>query len=527
MKYLISIISNYQLLEAILYKQRVLKDDETVLMIGEPLSVKYKNYAVLKKYFSDVIPFNISCNYADGYEDKRHYFDKLLKSHGFKLKDFDEIIVSAAHHAFGIYLNQKGRNFIFMEDGAGMLSRSEHLKKVETDIHESRGKAMASLGLFNGSNKYVKEIICDFSRQAAPFSPPDNARDFSVERAMRDIGDEEKEFIIKFFLNRARVDIPKNSAVIFTEYLAHLRIIPFEYQCKIYQYLCDYFLTGYNIVFKPHPDDLLYYGLLFKDAFIIRERFPAEILPYVFNNKPSLIAGISTTSIHNIKYAFDNILSFDFGCRRVSVIDSFHSYYIALKIIENLGIYKSFRPIGAYMPLIDNMIAFGGIDMAGFHAEKGASLGASGLFIIDNITDIASKEDIINILDKAGGDCAAVFINSLKDICFYHKDRTDIYKHIIPIRIYKELLRENQVYEDDEPDTIYIWTKNENIKRKICAMSIEKTLGYTGIKIKKEAMTEESLRIAVLEGILEATEKRLLYEIEKNKKTPENVSAKE
>ncbi|MDE7169747.1 MAG: hypothetical protein K2N67_06075, partial [Mucispirillum sp.] len=510
-----------------LYEQTVLKDEETVLMIGEPLTVKYKNYAALKKYFTDIIPFNISCNYADGYEDKRPYFDKLLKSHGFKLKDFDTVIVAAAHHAFGIYLNQKGRDFIFMEDGAGMFSRSESLKKIETGIHKSRGNAAAKLGLFDGSNKYVKEIICDFSRQAAPFSPPDNALDFSAERALRDIGDEEKEFIIKFFLNKASIDIPKNSAVIFTEHFANLKIMSFEYQCKIYQYLCDYFLTGYNLAFKPHPDDLLYYGLLFKDAFIIRERFPAEILPYVFNNKPSLIAGISTTSIHNIKYAFDNMLSFDEGCRSVSVIDSFHSYYIALKIIENLGIYKNFIPIGAYMPIIDNMIAFGGIDMAGFHAETGASLGASGLFIMDNITDTASKEDIINILDNADRDSIAVFINSLNDICFYHEDRTDIYKHIIPIRIYKELLRENQVYEDDEPDTIYIWTKNENIKRKICAMSIEKTLGYTGIKIKKEAMTEEGLRIAVLEGILEATEKRLIHEIEKNKKTPENVSAKE
>ena len=52
-------------------------------------------------------------------------------------------------------------------------------------------------------------------------------------------------------------------------------------------------------------------------------------------------------------------------------------------------------------------------------------------------------------------------------------------------------------------------------------MNVTKELDYTGIEISVTPMTDEQQRIKILEGILEATEKRLLYYIERVKQLEE------
>lgn len=49
-------------------------------------------------------------------------------------------------------------------------------------------------------------------------------------------------------------------------------------------------------------------------------------------------------------------------------------------------------------------------------------------------------------------------------------------------------------------------------------MNIEKTLSHTGVKVSKVTLSPEQEKIKMLEGILAATERRLLYYIEKEKK---------
>ena len=92
-----------------------------------------------------------------------------------------------------------------------------------------------------------------------------------------------------------------------------------------------------------------------------------------------------------------------------------------------------------------------------------------------------------------------------------------------PIVLSKELFGEKKedFYADLDDDVIYIYSKNKEVMKLIDEINIEKNLQHTGISINKMNLTPEQERIKILEGILAATERRLLYYIEKEKQVNE------
>ena len=86
--------------------------------------------------------------------------------------------------------------------------------------------------------------------------------------------------------------------LLLTQQFANLGQLTFSEQILIYQTLFDYFLENRKVLIKPHPDDILYYHRLFPEAEILREVFPAELLPMAFDRLPESICTISSTGIN-------------------------------------------------------------------------------------------------------------------------------------------------------------------------------------------------------------------------------------
>ena len=499
---LISVISNYQLLEAIVYKINKLKNDDVVLLIGETLLWKYPNYQDLTKYFKDVIPFEISVPYnGTKLENTYYYFDDLLKEYGYDFSKFDEIYCAAAHLRFGVFLALNNIEFIYMEDGAGMLSKFQHLYKIEYDRHPSKTTEIEKLGLFSGKNKLINRVIADMSRQLDSIDKSYNVEDFSISKALKQLETKDIDIILKVFNIKNKTVIKDNTCIIFSENFTGLTIFSYEYQCKSYQFLIDYFFAKNSIVLKPHPDDITYYSLLFPNAYIMRDKFPSELLPYVITDKPKILAAYSSTSVHNLNYMGSDVFSFDEQIRNENIIDSFHKYYIVTLLLNQIN--KQFKIYikNVYKLLLDNMNIY-------THCSKDENIYVDNVeyadvIIIDNLIDIETKIDI----------------NNAKYVIFLDNPYK-LYKHEISnnklsiIKISKKAFRQDFVYDNLEDEYLYVYTNNnlEDIN-----IMEEKKLENSGIDLKVETLTDEKLKIAILEGILKATEERLITELTKEK----------
>ena len=86
------------------------------------------------------------------------------------------------------------------------------------------------------------------------------------------------------------------------------------------------------------------------------------------------------------------------------------------------------------------------------------------------------------------------------------------------------MVRNEDNYEDAGEHVIYILTKDSNMRLKCEGFCMEKDLKHTGISISVEQETRDKRYIRMLEGRLEATEKRLTEYIENEKKLLERLS---
>ena len=94
-----------------------------------------------------------------------------------------------------------------------------------------------------------------------------------------------------------------------------------------------------------------------------------------------------------------------------------------------------------------------------------------------------------------------------------------MWQNIAPITLTKTAVKDkkNYFFSDLKDETFYVYAEKELLTM-AKNTHIEKELPHVGVKVETApAMTPEQEKIKMLEGILAATEKRLLYYIDKEK----------
>lgn len=288
-------VSSYQLLEVLLHRLLFHREDRALLLLPDFITGKYPRYKKLVSLglFDEVILFPYlqiphreeSAVRADAI---RH--NNRLIPHS--LGDFSRIYVAGAHFYFTLCLLEEGIPFVFFEDAAGMLSRAEELYRTVAARFPIHAEIARRNGLFDGSNPLISRILCLESAQTSP--PPGSRREnFSVEEALESLSGPLRKKLLRFFLRcpiRAEGD-----AILLTQHFANQGLMTPEQQKQLYRQLQDTELAGLRLIVKKHPDDILDYRDIFPDAQILREVFPAELLPYVFRKTPELLYTFDST----------------------------------------------------------------------------------------------------------------------------------------------------------------------------------------------------------------------------------------
>ena len=503
---LYQVISTYQLLNSIIHKIKFHNDDKCVLFCSTWLTQKFQNFENLKTFFDDVVPFEGRITFKEEMYplSNDEYIENLLMENKYKLEDFTEIHAMGCHYSFAMYLSKHNINFNFWEDAAGLICRPENLYNNEVNsLNILKAEFCKEFGFYDGSANAVDKIYCNLKAQKLDLNK-DNVIDFNVIDEFINLDIEYQNKIKEFFTNSKMFDDDGNSILFLTQHLASLKITTFDQQALIYQLIFDYYFNEENIILKVHPDDLMYYGLLFPRMKIIREKFPAEFLPTMFTNKPKCIATVSSTAIDNLKYYFDDyfVLGNDFE----KDYKFLFKYDVVVKIKSEL--FKNYQI---------NML---GISEVMFNKLLRKTDIGNGKYSF-NIIGYFDYLEVQNLMEQARDDDVFVFINTNRDYLYYNANKKHIWNNLIPLRIKKSKQRDNAIYADLEDEIIMIYSKNTKILNKLKNFEYEKSLKNTGLTIRVTMETMEGLQLLLLGNLLKATENQLI-KLEKGEKADIN-----
>lgn len=512
------VISSYHLLNAVIDGSKYEKE-QLILLLSSEIPKKYSNYRELKKYFSKIIEYDFSYAVYHTDVETKKYFSSLLDIDISKRVNYDKIYCACPHHSFGYYLAINNIPFIFCEDGAGTLSRPEMLFNLTNKIASRLefNKKCLDLGLYDGSNPNVELIRCNLRAQQKKYDFEKIGKkieDFDTVKELFGLPNDKCKEIIDFFLNGLSIDTPKNSTLLLTQHFANLRILEFEQQVLVYQTFIDYFFDNKTLTIKPHPDDLMYYSQLFPEAQIIREKFPSEFLPFVLSEQPECVATISSTAIFNLRGHYPKV--FELDSRYEQDFEMTHRYYAAVCMAQKLGL--NISCVGANDILVQRLCeSLGAADITVQKELSGKY--EKTMILVDDVTEQGEqgRKDIVTLLHGVPENSCVVFINSKKDFCWYEYTQKNLWKSMVPVVLKKTILepQSEDFYASVDDEVLYIYSANKELLSMVKEVQIEKALPHVGIQLSNQCLTPEQEKIKVLEGILAATEKRLLYYIEK------------
>lgn len=494
-------VSSYQLLEIIVFKELYKKNKDGILFVPKWLLNKIVNIKIIGEYFKQIVVFDFLPDYGspDVSQEIVRYYDNLLNEENVNLLAISEIYVAGAHYGLGSYLCNIGKTFIFLEDAAGILSNTHILFDIEQGINPDRNNYNYNLGLYDGSNCNVIKIIAN--RQAQNGNIKKDFFDFDVVREIGRLDDKTRKSILQIFSKSTEIHIEKNSSLLLTEHFANCKRTSFEGQIEIYQLVVDYFVDGNALIIKPHPDDLMYYGRLFQNSKIIRERFPAEFIPYIFDNKPQQLITVSSAAVKNLRDTFDKIIYL--GNNFEKNYKSIHKKYVAIYLAKHFASKCNISFINC-----DNNIC----DIFLENIDADSDSNECNVVVIDDYGEV-DLDVIHDMIDHSDENLILIFVNS-EDEFFKYTSIDGLWDKMIPFKFSKNQLDElkEEFYSDCLAESLYIYCANSKLRERLANMKIEKKLENTNIVLRDQM--DENLEIAILKAKLEATEKRLLYYID-------------
>lgn len=506
------ITTTYHLLSAMVHSQK--QNEETVALCSEWIREKFPDADNLKQFFDKVVFADFNYRFFHDDQTTARYFEGLIGNPG----QYSKLYVWGAQFSFGFFLIYRHIPYVYCEEAAGMNSRPDVLRNIEkNDSLKSRfWEACEAYGAYDGSGKNVLKRLCNISAQAEGFQPDGSVIDFNIVSELQGLSNEDREKILRFFNPPRDMSIPKRATLLLTQHLANLGVSSFEGQVLLYQTAIDYFFSDASLVIKPHPDDIMYYSQLFPEAQIIRERFPSEFMPFIFDNQPECVATISSTAIFNLRGHYPRV--FELDARYERDFPMTHRYYAAMKIAQKLHLDVVCH--GANELLARRLGETLGENAPRVSRDAPAD-GRAFLLLIDDVSAEGEegRGEVLALLQELDSASLAVMINSRDDYCWYSYEHRELWEDMAPLVLTKTVHepRNEDFYASTQDEVVFIYAKDKELLKMAKETVIEKELPHTGITLESAKLDTQEERIKMLEGILAATEKRLLYYIEKER----------
>lgn len=512
-------LSYYQTLACLVHSY-FQEDSNKIIFIGQ--SIKFNlDCKRLEDFFEKVIFIDIRVglgNYQICQNDIDAYFKDVFEKNHIVLDDESKIYAGGCHYNFGVYLALNHIPFYYMEEACGLLSRAEHVRGIDRN-NRTEVDLIDELGLYDGTNESICGVICNIKAQRDGYDS-DKMIDFDVLKELAKMSSKAVQDVMYVFGNAENIAIPENSVVVLSQHYANLNMMTYERQALLYGLVFDYFLSGRNVIVKKHPADIMAYTAIYPEVAEIKRQFLSEFIPFIMKPMPQMAVTISSTGIVSLKNLVSKQITFDFDFE--NNFESIHKVYTALRLLSFTG-EKKVSCIGINERMLCNLLQYSDLNGQDFQyvVNQKDDLEENTAIIIDDIfkDNVVDQEmDIEKISLYFSEKCSGktiIFINSDEKFIFHNSLNHEIWDSIIPVPIRKINLnrnRDEEMYNDFTTETIYLFSQDKEVQKKVMSYSQRKELAHLQMDLTvDECRTKEQLRISVLEGMLAATEKRLLY----------------
>ena len=501
-------LSAYQILECMVHRQMYYRDRKCVLILGDYIKERMPRYFELetKRFFNEVYLFRFGGYRGSEEEIIRQVGEELARSIPYRPQDFERILIAGIHTYLQVYLLSEGISFEMFEDGSGALSRPWVLAQIHQKSAPGRYALIEKYGLYDHTSPLITKKYCDMAAQEPGFLDP-RAEDFQVmEEFHRMPGRQQEE--IRCIFQVPRLSGREDEVLLLTQQFASLGQLTFDGQIDIYRHLFDYYLEGRRVRIKPHPDDILYYSLLFPEAELIEGNFPSELLPLAFDRLPGTVCTVSSTGVNQIRRFFDRQILFNPEYEESYQHDAL--YCMALCLALHLGM-EGILTEGVNLDQLRNMARCMGEpwDALDIREYREAETCAFLLLRGDQVPRDMPGE-------RPRGEEAlgpVLWLNEKGRYRMYDPGSRERFFQLQPI-----VIREGEARH-----TMYFYSERSEVNRMAEEFRERRELPHQGKTISVEGLTEEELRICMLEGILAATERRLLEYIETEKELREEI----
>lgn len=536
-------LSSYQILECIVHRQVYHREEKCILILGTYITERMPRYRELetKKLFDEVYLFRFG-GYR-GSEEKiiREVGEELRKTLPYDIRSFEKILAAGIHTYLQVYLISEKIPFEMFEDGSGALSRPWILAEIHRKSAPGRYSLIEQYGLYDHRSPLITKKYCDMRSQEPDFED-ERAVDFQVMERFRELP-ERMQKIVRGVFDVPELEGEADAVLLLTQQFANLGQLSLEGQISIYRHLFDYYLRGRKVLIKPHPDDILYYDSLFPEAEIIRERFPSELPPLALREFPGTVCTVSSTGINLIRREFSEEIVFHAEYERTYRHDAL--YDMALRLADDIGA-KEIRTLGVNQAQLQNLescrrerrgkllivewegAASPGKKEGDLPEENAAMTEKKVLYLCgDRAEETAVRELMESVcIRREEAVQGILFLNEEERYPMYAPGRKEEFLRMLPIAVRKESRKEADADAawtgmDEERErwdhTMYFYSEKEEVRKMVSEFEAEEELRHEGAEITVRKLSDEQIRIRMLEGILAATERRLLEYIESEK----------
>lgn len=514
------VVTYYQLLWVFVYHMTQKRNSKGVIIMANSLETRLSKEILdkLHNYFEiRFFPYNLVKDHIDKDTNEelvsevcvqvRNLYEKEFE---YDLNQFDEINIAGYHFYFSLLLIEKNISFNVIEEAAGMLSRPEVLYSIVEQLNPYQLKIALESKLLYADNELIEKRFCRISSQVDNYENI-NLVDFDLMTHLVN-NLEIRDTVINVFIgNLSKYTNENESILLLTQHFANLKILSFENQALIYQYMVDYFLLDKQLIIKPHPDDVMFYSRLFPQAQIIREKFPSELLPFVFEKIPDTVSTISSTAVFSIEDVFKNKVSFSTYTEKE--FENINRYYVAIRLLSVLNNLKNLQCVYCDEDLVKNFLSILDMDVDVIYCNSFDEIDYTIPTLIGKCSGDYFSLEMIDSITKIEG----IF---LLDCNYNYEDCLNIIQAervYIPIVIDKKRIKENYFFGNEEKEVFYFVSTIEENRKRVNDMRIEKRLEHTGLEICKSELSSDEIELMVTKGILKATEMRLRFVLEQNK----------
>ncbi len=522
------VITYYQLMWVMAYHMTRKKDSKAIIIMANSLEnrlskdvverlrnafeIHFFPYDKMKDYLRDLTDEELSTNVT---QQAIKLYDEHIK---YDLNEFEEINVAGYHFYFSLILLSKGIKFNIIEEAAGMLSRHHILYSIVENLNPFQLRIALHNNLLYGDNELIQNRFCRVECQEKDYEGK-NLCDYDLMVEIKN-NDELKDLLLNIFMDKdVQFEACENSVLLLTQHFANLKILSFEEQALIYQYVVDYFYQGKKLIIKPHPDDWMFYSKLFPDADIIRDKFPSELLPFLFKEMPGTVSTVSSTAIFSVESAFNNVIKF--STKTEKDYKYLNRYYMAISTMLKIENVKTLQCLECDMDIVRNIVYNTDIDGKDVEIKECQSIDEVD-FDVPLIMGVCPGDYFTHENVMLANKAHSMMIIS----CDYNYDQVDLVvdnvDNVTPIYIKKSKICDrdiNTYYYDNEADeTIYFASVHKELRKVVNELEIQKELDSVGVQIDKVSLDDKDRELLIVKGILKSTEQRLKYALNKNVK---------